>query len=38
MSSAAPLVALTPNLALDRTLRLDGPLRRGALHRVRGLR
>lgn len=38
MSSAAPLVALTPNLALDRTLRLDRPLRRGALHRVRGLR
>ncbi len=38
MPSAAPLVAITPNLAVDRTLRLDRPLRRGALHRVRDLR
>ncbi|MFO7544189.1 MAG: 1-phosphofructokinase family hexose kinase [Trueperaceae bacterium] len=34
MSVAATLVALTPNLALDRTLRLDRPLLRGSLHRV----
>lgn len=38
MSRSAPLVAIAPNLALDRTLRLDRPLRPGALHRVRGLR
>lgn len=34
MAASAPLVAITPNLALDRTLRLDRPLTRGALHRV----
>lgn len=33
-----PLVAFTPNLALDRTMRLDRPLRPGRLHRVRDLR
>lgn len=38
MPSSASLVAIAPNLALDRTLRLDRPLRRGALHRVSGLR
>jgi len=38
MTSPGPLVAITPNLALDRTVRLDRPLRRGALHRVRNLR
>lgn len=34
MAASAPVVAITPNLALDRTLRLDRPLARGALHRV----
>lgn len=35
MATAAPLVALTPNLSLDRTLKLERPLDRGSLHRVR---
>lgn len=38
MTPSAPVVAITPNLALDRTLRLDRPLARGALHRVREAR
>lgn len=32
------LLALTPNLALDRTMRLDRPFRPGRLHRVQALR
>lgn len=38
MAASAPLVAFTPNLALDRTVRLDRPLARGALHRVSEVR
>jgi len=38
MTPPAPIVALTPNLSLDRTLRLDRELTPGALHRVRELR
>lgn len=38
MAGAAPLVVLTPNPAVDRTLHLDRSLSSGALHRVRRTR
>ena len=38
MVAPLPIVAVTPNLALDRTLTLPGPLQRGRLQRVESLR